>query len=273
MKISILTPSYNHGQFIEKNITSVINQNWPDVEHIIVDGGSMDNTVDILKKYPHLRWISGQDEGQADALNKGLSMATGDIVGWINSDDYYEKNIFADVINIFKSSDVKWIIGNVICVYLGLNLHIKNKSPSITYSKLLKNPDIVQQQAVFFRKDNLDEIGGWNKKYFMTMDYDLWIRLSKKYTPIMIDKEWAYFSCHPDQKTAARNILAQIDDIKDVLSNQGVSWLSININRIVLKKYYYFCKSLIKIFLIKTKIIDSKFANLPVSISKKVNSK
>ena len=85
MKITILTPSFNQGAFVEKNIQSVMSQDYADFEHIIIDGGSTDNTVDILKKYPHLKWISEPDEGQADALNKGLAMATGDIVGWINS--------------------------------------------------------------------------------------------------------------------------------------------------------------------------------------------
>ena len=97
MKISIITPSFNQARFIEQTILSVLRQDYPCVEHIVVDGGSTDGTIDIMRRYPHLIWSSEADNGQADALNKGLSKATGDIIGWINSDDYYADNIFAEV--------------------------------------------------------------------------------------------------------------------------------------------------------------------------------
>lgn len=269
MRISILTPSYNQGKFIEKTITSVMNQNWQDVEHIIIDGGSTDNTIDILKRYPHLRWISEPDEGQADALNKGLEIATGEIIGWINSDDFYKENIFNDVVNEFRDNNVNWIIGNITCVYQAHNINNIIKSPEITYNRLLANPDIVKQQATFFRKSTLLEVNGWNKKYYMTMDYDLWLRLSKKHTPKMIDKEWAFFTHHEEQKSTAKNILTQLNDIKNILRKEHVSWA--NINKVMFKKYYYFIKSLIKNILIDFKLMDSKYRNLPVSLIKNNN--
>jgi glycosyltransferase involved in cell wall biosynthesis len=269
MKISILTPSYNQGQFIEKNILSVMNQLYDNFEHIIIDGGSTDDTVEILKKYPHLKWISETDEGQADALNKGLQMASGEIVGWINSDDFYKENIFNDIIKEFKHSDVKWIIGNITLIYPDVRIIKRIKSPKITHQALLKNPDIVKQQATFFRKDALAKVGGWNKKYYMTMDYDLWIRLSKKYKPKMINREWAFFTHHEDQKSTPKNILTQLNDIKNILRNEHVSWA--NINKVAFKKYYYFIKSLIKNLLIDFKLMDSKYRNLPVSLIKNNN--
>jgi len=88
VKISIITPTLNHAQYIEDTILSVKNQDYSDFEHIIIDGGSTDGTVDILKKYPHLIWISEKDSGQSNAINKGFKMASGDILAWINSDDY-----------------------------------------------------------------------------------------------------------------------------------------------------------------------------------------
>ena len=93
-KFSIITPSFNQGEYIEDNIKSVLYQKNVLVEHIIIDGGSTDKTLEILKKYNHLKWISEKDRGQTHALNKALELTTGDIIGWLNADDYYEKNIF-----------------------------------------------------------------------------------------------------------------------------------------------------------------------------------
>ncbi len=95
LKLSVVTVSLNQAAYIEANIRSVLAQAYPGVEHIVVDGGSTDGTLDILKRYPHLRWISEPDTGQSNALNKGIAMATGEIVGWLNSDDTYEPGAFA----------------------------------------------------------------------------------------------------------------------------------------------------------------------------------
>src|SRR4030066_1952836 len=93
-KVSIITPSYNRAGMIETAIQSVLSQNFPEVEHIIIDGGSTDGTLDVLKKYPHLRVVSEPDQGMYDALNKGLNLATGEIIGFLNTDDYYAPSVF-----------------------------------------------------------------------------------------------------------------------------------------------------------------------------------
>lgn len=267
MKISILTPSYNQGNYIEKNIQSVLRQSYDNVEHIIIDGGSQDNTVDILKRYSHLKWVSEADEGQADALNKGLAMATGDIIGWVNSDDYYKENIFTDVAKIFQNTEINWIIGNTTSVYTSFNFSDPVKSSPITYERLQNNPDMIRQQATFFRKPALSEVGGWNKQYYMTMDFDLWLRLSKRYTPKMIDKEWAFFTHHDEQKSTPKNLLVQISDIKDILKKQDASKLVIC--NVLIKKYFYYFKAVLKAGLIRLKIIEPKYQNIPMSVLKK----
>ena len=113
-KISIVTPSFNQAQFLEETILSVINQNYPNLEYIIIDGGSTDGSVDIIKKYEkHLTyWVSEPDNGHGHALNKGFSTTTGEIMAWINSDDKYYPSTFATVAEIFnKFSDINWIHG------------------------------------------------------------------------------------------------------------------------------------------------------------------
>src|ERR1700743_3653163 len=94
MKISIITPSYNQGQFIEDAIRSVLDQGYPDFEHIVIDNCSTDGTLDVLRRYPHVRWVSEPDGGQSAALNKGLRLSTGDVLAWLNCDDFYLPGAF-----------------------------------------------------------------------------------------------------------------------------------------------------------------------------------
>ena len=113
-KISIVSPSYNQSDFIEEAILSVLHQNYPNFEHIIIDGGSTDRTVELLKKYPHLIWVSEPDEGQSDAINKGFKLATGDIIGWLNVDDYYLADTFQKVNRHLSDSSTDAVYSNYI---------------------------------------------------------------------------------------------------------------------------------------------------------------
>jgi len=267
MKLSVLTPSFNQGAYIEKNIKSVLNQNSSNFEHIIIDGGSKDNTVSILKKYPHLKWVSEPDEGQADALNKGLNLATGDIIGWINSDDYYQEDIFQDVISHFENESIQWIIGNISFHYKTLDVIKPDMSPDVSYKSLLNNPDILRQQGVFFRRRILEEVGGWDKNYYMVMDYDLWVKLSKKYQPEMVKRNYAYFLWHDDQKSTPRNTICQIKEINLVLKNNNVPFPARLLA--IKKKFLYIIKAIIKSALIALGLIDKQYANIPFSVSRK----
>jgi glycosyltransferase involved in cell wall biosynthesis len=113
MKISIITPSYNQAEFIERTIQSIFSQNYPDIEYIVMDGGSTDGTVKILKKYSdQIIWKSEKDNGQSDAINKGLKIATGEIVAYLNSDDTYEPGTLKKVADFFqKNPEKKWVYG------------------------------------------------------------------------------------------------------------------------------------------------------------------
>ncbi len=244
MKISIITPSYNQGAFIEKNILAVMDQNYPDFEHIIIDGGSTDNTVEVLKKYQHLKWISEKDKGQADALNKGFDLVTGEIVGWINADDFYEKNIFKNIETYFKKNKINWLVGTLNEVNLANNKIKKIESPEITYTALIKNPDIVKQPCTFFKTSFIKKAGGWNEKFYMVMDFDLWIRSAKIEAPKMVKDHFANFVIHKDQKTNIKNIKKQLKEITEILKREKAPKL--DVAKLIFKKNKSLFKKRIK---------------------------
>jgi glycosyltransferase involved in cell wall biosynthesis len=219
-RITILTPSYNQAAYIERAIESVRAQDYPDVEHIVIDGGSYDGTIDILRKYKHLRWVSEEDRGQADALNKGLALATGEIIGWINSDDYYEENVFRPVASHFSDPATMWIVGNISYVdWAGTRLRM-DRTPEISYRRLLSDADIVRQPSAFYRKSALDRAGGWSPAFFMTMDLDLWVRLAKLGAPKMVDENFACFRLHRDQKSGLGNLERQMFEICAIMRRE-----------------------------------------------------
>ena len=164
-KISVLTPSYNMGQFIEENILSVLNQNYKNFEHIIIDGGSTDNTVEILKKYPHLKWVSEPDKGQSDAYNKGLKMVTGDLVLCLNADDYLLNNtVFEKVVEAINNTENREkysaYMGNIyVCnengEYIG---KMKNRNRDYTFDDLLNKLPVVIHPGTFFNHQVLQKV-------------------------------------------------------------------------------------------------------------------
>lgn len=204
MKLSIITPSFNQAQYLEQTILSVISQNYPNLEYIIIDGGSTDGSVEIIKKHEkHLAyWVSEKDNGQSDAINKGLKKATGEIVAWLNSDDLYLPKTLQTVNAIFQSNpDVDLIYGDVINFYEGhkkTNYHINQ----FEYYDFLSRVSI-HQPAVFWRKKILDKIGYLDESLHYLMDYDLWMRIFLKYKTIKANSVFAKFRIHNVSKTSS----------------------------------------------------------------------
>jgi glycosyltransferase involved in cell wall biosynthesis len=260
--ISIITPSFNQAAYIEQTIQSVLNQNCRRVEHIVVDGGSTDDTVDILKRYPHLIWVSEKDHGQADALTKGLALAKGDIIGWVNSDDYYQDNIFAAVVSHFQRTDAQWVVGNLANVFDDSLEVVFRQSPTITFDALVRDPDIVRQQSTFFRREVLTSVGAWNADRYMVMDYDLWIRLAKVSPPVMVNENWAYFRNHAAQKSGLDNILRQSEEIASILRREKVALRFIASHR--LKKRWYWMKGSAKEVLVNLGIVPQRYRTRPI---------
>ncbi len=177
-KISIVTPSFNQGDFIEETICSILDQEYPNLEYIIIDGGSTDQTVDIIKKYESKihYWVSEKDRGQAHAIQKGFELATGDFVNWINSDDILEVGALqklARMINDYPAID--FFCGNWFDIDVnGKVLRERKPKPNVQIKGVYEFP--YAQPASFYRKSLLDQFGGVDESFEFTMDYDLFVQ-------------------------------------------------------------------------------------------------
>lgn len=210
MKISIVTPSYNQLSFLKETIHSIHSQQVDvEMEHIIVDGGSTDGTVEYLESLGNkVRWVSERDNGQADAVNKGIRMAGGEIIGWLNSDDVYRPGALQAVVSHFrKNPGCRWVYGR--CRIIDIDgteqwkwiTHYKNlRLRKFTYSKLLRE-NFISQPAVFFRKDLAEQAGMLNTGLHYTMDYDLWLRFAQLSPAGIINEYLADFRRHGQSKS------------------------------------------------------------------------
>jgi glycosyltransferase involved in cell wall biosynthesis len=179
--VSIVTPSYNQGQFIRETLDSVRTQTYDQCEHIVVDGGSDNGTREILKECDEsIDWISEPDEGQSDAINKGIDMASGDIIGWLNSDDvYFDTEVLSRVVKYFEQYDADVIYGDIALINADSEVLKFHRVPSFDYQKLLRYC-FIEQPAVFFRDEVLaEERLDTDLEY--VMDYEFWLRLAEIY--------------------------------------------------------------------------------------------
>lgn len=206
MRISILTPSYNQATFLERNLQSVASQDVRKVEHIVVDGGSSDDTTAILSRHgDEIQWVSEKDDGQADALRKALARATGDIVGWLNVDEYYEPRIFRKVIDAFERTPQTAIVyGDFRRVTAdGSTIRI-NRQWRFDYAVCQIQTPIIQNCAAFFRRDRLIECGGFDPTWHYLLDWELYIRFMRgNQRWVKLNETLGNFTMHVQSKTSS----------------------------------------------------------------------
>jgi glycosyltransferase involved in cell wall biosynthesis len=210
IKISIITPSFNQVSFLKETIDSIQSQEVNfELEHIIIDGGSTDGTVDFLETIGgKVVWCSGKDKGQADAVNKGIRMATGDIIGWLNSDDLYLPGALQAVASYFmQHPECRWLYGRCRIIdksgkerWKWITGYKNARLKKFNYSKLLRE-NFVSQPAVFFRKDLFEEAGPLNLDLHYAMDYDLWLRFARIAPAGVINRDLSSFRRHGGSKS------------------------------------------------------------------------
>jgi len=236
VKITIVTPSFNQGMFIEDTIRSVMRQDHREVEHIVVDGGSTDGTVDILKKYPHLRWISEKDSGQSNAINKGFRMASGDVLAWLNSDDMYEENVFGAVAGHFASHpDCMLMYGDITFIDRTGKKLFEVRGRTMDYASLLENPDRVRQPSCFWRRELVREIGGIDESLHVVLDLDFFLRAGARFRFDYLAKNLSLFRYYAQGKSLSL-ARKQVREIYGVYRKNNIS-LTPGLLRILTSKY------------------------------------
>ncbi len=239
--ISIVTPSYNQGNYIEDTIESILQQTYPNIEHLVIDGGSSDHTLDILRKHesPRLQWVSEKDSGQSDAIQKGFNRTRGDIVGWLNSDDVILPHTIEKVVDAFgQNRSIGIVYGDVIVTDEYLKQLTVFRSGKLTVHRLLNKNQSIPQPGSFYRKEVLDSVGGVALTLRFVMDYDLFIRVLSVSEGIYIPEPLAKFRLHAKSKSYNYSTTLSIIEAFHVSRKFGAPLFS-SLN-------YFRCKALVK---------------------------
>ncbi len=231
-KISIVTPSFNQAQYLEETIRSVLMQGYQNLEYIIIDGGSTDGSVEIIKKYePWLAyWVSEKDKGQSNAINKGFHLATGELAGWINSDDIFFPGAFKAVVSywIENGRPNALITGSKLKGNSALDKLTRLEQYPLTIKHLVEK-NIIEQPSTFYPLSLLQEVGYIDERYRMSMDYDLWLRMAKHGADLVfLNSDLAVTRVYPETKTHRFQRRSLTEVLQSVWRNYRVipeSWL------------------------------------------------
>jgi len=202
--VTIITPSFNQAPYLEETINSVLSQTYPHIEYIIMDGGSTNGSVEIIKRYQSklAYWVSEKDRGQTDAINKGFARAKGEVLAWINSDDTLLPNAVEEAVRFLNENpDIGLVYGDT--HYIDEHSKVIGRFPAAQtdLARLRRGYVHIPQQASFFRKSIWDQIGPLDPEFFFAMDYDLWVRIAGKAEIRYLPRWWANFRLHRGAKS------------------------------------------------------------------------
>jgi glycosyltransferase involved in cell wall biosynthesis len=230
--VSIVTPSYNQAGFIGDTLSSVANQTHPSVEHLVMDGGSTDETLDVLREYEDvdgydLTWVSQPDEGQSDAINKGFDRTAGDIVAWLNSDDvYFDAGVIARVVDHFDRHDADVIYGDIAYIDQNSTITAVDVRPDFDRAKLPYRI-LIGQPATFFRRDVV-EAERLDTDLEYSMDYEYWLRLAQRFEFRHVQDVLAGFRSYPEQKSQDQAAMAaELETILTTYTGRDVNTVEV----------------------------------------------
>jgi glycosyltransferase involved in cell wall biosynthesis len=214
--ISVVTPSFNQAAYLERTIRSVLEQDYPHVEYLVLDGGSTDGSVDIIRRYADrlAYWTSGPDAGQAAAINTGWARASGDILAWLNSDDYYLPGTLAFVADVFAGHpDAPMVYGT--CDFVDSDGRPFARVGSLFNARSLRRGhQMIPQPSSFIRRTALERAGPLDESLHYSMDYELFLRIAAVGEPAFVDRPLAAFTVHPDAKTTRDRRLARLETLE-----------------------------------------------------------
>ena len=227
--VSIVTPSFNQAPYLEVAMTSVLEQVYPNIEYILIDGGSTDASVEIIKRHANkiTYWVSEPDRGQTDAINIGFSRATGKYLAWLNADDRFRPNAVAEAVDFLEThSEVGMVYGNADYIDSQGRVVGQFRAAQTDYAALRRGYVHIPQQAAFWRRELWQQVGPLDPSFTFAMDYDLWVRLAKISKLQYLPHPWAQFRMHAESKTLQNDQRAW-DEMLKVHFREGGSWFSI----------------------------------------------
>jgi glycosyltransferase involved in cell wall biosynthesis len=227
--VSIVTPSFNQARYLENTIRSVLDQDYFQIEYILMDGGSTDGSVDIIRRYADRLafWASETDGGQTDAINKGFARAKGDILAWINSDDTYAPGAISEAVAFMRSHpEVGLVYGDANFINEKGDVIGRFPAARTDYRRLRQGYVHIPQQSAFFRADLWRKVGPLDPSFYFAMDYDLWVRLARLAPVQYTHHLWANFRLHASGKTMIADDRCWPEMLR-VHFREGGSWLGI----------------------------------------------
>ena len=228
--VSIVTPSFNQGKYLEATILSVLEQDYPNIQYFIMDGGSSDESVEVIHKYERklAGWVSEKDKGQTDAINKGFSRSTGGILAWLNSDDTYQPGAVRDAVETLKSQPgIGMVYGDANFINETGKVIGRFPAAQTDLKKLRRGFVHIPQQASFWRAELWEKVGPLDPSFYFAMDYDLWVRLARITRLLYVPgRVWANFRLHSTGKSYLSDSRCWPEMLK-VHYRDGGSWFSI----------------------------------------------